>query len=114
MVAEGRGGGGVSAFWISLLSLVVFFAAIGALHSISVYRCVLRELNNPRKVRWGWIDVPGLLLLALIPGVLRFFAPRSVERHTIIFIVVFLMADGAISEGQAKYYLHLKGIEGAL
>jgi hypothetical protein len=46
--------------------------------------------------------------------VLRFFAPRSVERHTIIFIVVFLMADGAISEGQAKYYLHLKGIEGAL
>ena len=104
----------MSAFWISLLSLCVFFSAVGTFHITAVYRRVLRELNNPRGVRWKGIDAPGLVLLAGIPGVLRLFIPKKVERYTIIFVVFVLMEDGAISEGQAKYYLHLKGIEGAL
>lgn len=94
-----------------MVLLVVFFSVVGTLHFRGVYRSVLRELNNPRKVRWGWIDWPGLLLLAIVPGMLRLFIPSRVERYTTIFIVSALQADGAISEGQAKYYLSLKGIE---
>jgi hypothetical protein len=97
-----------------LVALVVIFSVVGTLHISSVYRRVILELKPPRGFELKWFDVPGLLLLAIVPGAMRFFVPARVERYTTIFVVVFLMTDEAITESQAKDYLQSKGIEGAI
>lgn len=94
-----------------LLALVVFFSVAGTLRASSVYRHVVQELGNPPRLGVRWIDMPGLLLLAIIPGLFLLFAPRRVETNLLFGAVLFLREDGAITNEQARDYLRTKGIE---
>lgn len=99
---------------ILLPALVVFFSAAGLQIIVEIYRRARRELGCPERRLVRWIDVPGLLLLATIPGALRLFFPKRVECYTTVFVVVFLKQEGVITGAQATDYLRTKGIQAVL
>jgi hypothetical protein len=92
------------------MALVMFFSVTGTLHIIMIYRRTVREIRPSFRGGFRLVDIPGLVMIAMIPGVLLLFLPRFTERSTLLSVVGFLLERGSITQNQAKEYLLTKSI----